>query len=1295
MKTRKVALLLGTLFISIVLIGQLVALIAAPASAMGIDTPNGVTAATALPLIADFESGIPAGFVGFADSWDGTGSATTLAMVTATSPLPVVPGAVSNVVVSVTANVATSGGWGGGPGYAGVSHDFSPYQDWSNYDGFGFWFKGSNTAQDLRIELKSNGTGPGVSTRFVYTFTDNFTTWQYFNIPWASFDKRVDFNPGGGLGNSIVLNKMWGYSVLLPAGYNGTFNMDQIHLIGFSTVYDFGSGIPAGFVGFADSWDGTGSATTLAMVTATSQLPVVPGTAGNVVVSVTANVATSGGWGGGPGYAGVSHDFSPFQDWSNYDGFSFWFKGSNTAQDLRIELKSNGTGPGVSTRFVYTFTDNFTTWQYFNIPWASFDKRVDFNPGGALGDSIVLSKMWGYSVLLPAGYNGTFNADNFAASGRAPQTNLTADFTSSAYSVNQGGTANITVTLSAVSAVTVTVDYSTTNGTAIAGTDYLTASGTLTFTPGITTASFSVSTIGTAVYGPNKTIGLGLGNANNAVVGALHNPATLTIVNDNPPPDTKVIENFEAGLPSGKDLFNNPIGFGTWGSTNGNVAITTTSGMTYTGGSLPNTVLKVTSNIESWGGFTDAFKDGNDWGKQDWSRYDGVRFWFYGTNSGKLIQIEIFDNRQLENLGDSAERWYQRFTDDFSGWKQISLPFAQFQRRSDYQPGGAPNDGLNLTDVSGLAFNMPSVASTTLYYVDQIEIYGDLSQHPATTRLSFSAYGYGAIEGDVVTAKLVLNHAAAAPVTVTYVITPETATPTYDFTGSLSGTVVFATGETSKTVTLQTVDDHQVEPREQLAIAITSATGAPIGYVGRSLLVIIDNDVADPKMLDDFESGVPVPLDAYGNVTVITQTVLSTSPIAVPGQDPINTVLSVTYDLPTGAIGGFTRKFETPQDLSQSEGLSFWYYGSGSGKTMTVTLLDNGQPDPGPTNWTLAWSDEFSGTNGAAPNPANWSYDTGGAGWGNNEWEYYTDSRDNSALDGNGNLVITAMTNTNPALTCASLSNAPCYATSARLLTAGKQEFTHGRVEARIQIPKGQGIWPAFWMLGNDIFTTNPWPASGEIDIMENIGKPSEQSTLYGTIHGPGYSGGSGIGSGPYVVTSTLADDFLVFAIEWEPTRIRWFVDGTNYFTATDTMIPAGTNWVFNHPFFILLNVAVGGNWPGYPDGTTVFPQQMKLDYVRVYQAPDTAERFETTFVDNTVGWRKVILPFSTFKRSATQPVNAPNNGLTLTAAQGYRFDLAGSPAALNASTALSGAFYLDEVRAADLVKVYLPIIRR
>ena len=332
-------------------------------------------------------------------------------------------------------------------------------------------------------------------------------------------------------------------------------------------------------------------------------------------------------------------------------------------------------------------------------------------------------------------------------------------------------------------------------------------------------------------------------------------------------------------------------------------------------------MLKVTSNIENWGGFTDAFKDDQSWGHQDWSRYDGMRFWFYGTNSGQQIQIEIFDNRQLENTGDSAERYYQRFTEDFVGWQQISLPFAFFQRRTDYQPGGAPADGLNLTDVSGYAFNMPAVASATIYYVDQVELYGDLSAHPATTRVSFAAYAYGAIEGQPLTAKVVLNSAAATTVTVTYVITADTATAGLDFTGPLSGSVVFAPGETAKTITVPTVDDHKPEAREQIKISLTGSTGAPIGYVSRALLVIIDNDTPDPKMIDDFENGVPTALKPYGNVTVTTQSVLSTDPLAVPGQDPDNNILHVTYDLPTGTTGGFDRKFDAPKDLSQSDGV--------------------------------------------------------------------------------------------------------------------------------------------------------------------------------------------------------------------------------------------------------------------------------------------------------------------------------------------------------------------------------------
>ncbi|TGY85472.1 glycoside hydrolase family 16 protein, partial [Cellulomonas shaoxiangyii] len=170
--------------------------------------------------------------------------------------------------------------------------------------------------------------------------------------------------------------------------------------------------------------------------------------------------------------------------------------------------------------------------------------------------------------------------------------------------------------------------------------------------------------------------------------------------------------------------------------------------------------------------------------------------------------------------------------------------------------------------------------------------------------------------------------------------------------------------------------------------------------------------------------------------------------------------------------------------------------------------------------------------------------------------------------------------------------------TSARLQTNDKAEIRYGRVEARIQIPRGQGIWPAFWMLGAD-FPQNAWPGSGEIDIMENIGR--EPHLVHGTIHGPGYSGGAGLlGTYQHPQGWSFADTFHTFAVDWKPGEITWSVDGQVYHRVTPASL-GGRQWVFDKPFFLILNVAVGGQWPGYPDGSTQLPQQMRVDYVRVY----------------------------------------------------------------------------------------------
>ena len=248
------------------------------------------------------------------------------------------------------------------------------------------------------------------------------------------------------------------------------------------------------------------------------------------------------------------------------------------------------------------------------------------------------------------------------------------------------------------------------------------------------------------------------------------------------------------------------------------------------------------------------------------------------------------------------------------------------------------------------------------------------------------------------------------------------------------------------------------------------------------------------------------------------------------------------------------------------------------------------------TSWTLVWSDEFDGPNGSAVDSNKWSFDIGGNGWGNNELETYTNRIANAHLEG-GMLVIKALkeTFTGP-------DGITRNYTSARVLTRNKFSQAYGRFEARIKIPYGQGIWPAFWMLGDNISTAH-WPNCGEIDIMENIGK--EPSIIHGTFHGPGYSGGNGV-SASYALPQgrKFSDDFHTFAIEWEPNVIRFYVDRLLYKTRTPADLPPGTTWVFDHPFFIILNVAAGGDWPGSPDATTVFPQQMLVDYVRVYRRP-------------------------------------------------------------------------------------------
>ncbi len=234
----------------------------------------------------------------------------------------------------------------------------------------------------------------------------------------------------------------------------------------------------------------------------------------------------------------------------------------------------------------------------------------------------------------------------------------------------------------------------------------------------------------------------------------------------------------------------------------------------------------------------------------------------------------------------------------------------------------------------------------------------------------------------------------------------------------------------------------------------------------------------------------------------------------------------------------------------------------------------------------LIWQDEFEGPAGQKPDSTRWTFDIG-TDWGNKQLEYDTDHPENVSLDGLGHLAITARQD--------SFAGQPY--TSGRIKTEGLFEPTYGRFEARIKMPLGQGMWPAFWLLGSSIRSVG-WPQCGEIDIMEYRGH--EPATIHTTVHGPGYSGSKGRGRRTENPEQPYNEDFHIFAVDWRPESIIWFVDGEQVFHLEPSDIKG--SWVFDHPFYIILNLAVGGGWVGSPNTETNFPQTLLVDYVRVYK---------------------------------------------------------------------------------------------
>jgi len=689
-----------------------------------------------------------------------------------------------------------------------------------------------------------------------------------------------------------------------------------------------------------------------------------------------------------------------------------------------------------------------------------------------------------------------------------------------------------------------------------------------------------------------------------------------------------MLDDFEMdALFIGADADGNDIGYVTWGDTAGNVEL---SLFTAQRGGQASSALNINFDIAAWGGFTHVFNDGEDWTGMDWRDYNAISFAFLGNNTGGVIQLEIFDNRNPELAGDSAERWFYRFADDAYGWRLLEIPFVDFQRRSDWQPAGALDDGLGLDEVSGYAFGLPAGIGSAFAIIDDVQL---VVLQGIASPASAPAEERNAEAAPAELPPVPLNEALLAPMPAAEPVMVADYESGLQYVSQADGAAIGFVPWGDSTANA-IIGASQIMPYTGLAIPGASAPNQimridyNIGAWGGFTHAFSDGGSWQSM---DWTGHNALQFWLYGNDTGrVVQVEIFDNRGLDSGADSAERFYYHLLDDYEGwrqftiPFAFFQRRADWQPGGAPDDGFNLdavWGYAfgfpAGAGAqtayldALMIVVVDDPSlvqvsGDDAPTEididesigwdsreWELLWSDEFDAAAGAPINGESWTCEVGGHGWGNNELEYYTDRVENAAHDGAGNLVITAREETLPGSSC---HYGQCLYTSARCITQDKVEFTYGRVEARIDIPNGQGIWPAFWMLGAN-FPEIGWPLSGEIDILENVG---EKNVVYGALHGPGYSGAGNIGH-VYRADVNFDEGFHVYAIDWDENVIRWYVDGelVNLTSAKDL---EGASWVYDHDFFLLMNVAVGGNWPGNPDETTEFPQEMIVDYVRVYQ---------------------------------------------------------------------------------------------
>ena len=691
-----------------------------------------------------------------------------------------------------------------------------------------------------------------------------------------------------------------------------------------------------------------------------------------------------------------------------------------------------------------------------------------------------------------------------------------------------------------------------------------------------------------------------------------------------------------------------------------------------------NQVLSLTGDIDAWGVVVHAFEDSTvtNWVTQDWSTYAGMQFWFRGEGQGTSMFVDVIDNRPAGSTTDNAERWSIAFTDDTAGWRLVQLPFDAFARKEI--GNGAPNDGFQLNAVHGWAIGSLATGGAKTFALDDVSTYGVAP--PRALTVGFDGVDTSAVEGNAATVRVRLSTTSESAVTARVRSTTGTARPGVDYT-PIDTIVSIPAGSREATVTVPTIDNGSFQGERGVVLELSDVSGAELGRPPLTRVLVTDDESRPAVEVADFE-GSSLAWSPAAGTTASEIVVAQDEALAQAGQSGPEGVLELTKGRGRSRTAGV--RFPSIQDWSTNAGLSLSYYGQNTGRDVSVQL---GQATADPTagnsrRWRLVWADEFNAKRGSAPDSTKWTNEIGDGtiigkpGWGNDELQYYTAGSANAAHDGRGNLVVTTKENTDPDLMC---YYGPCKYTSARLVGQYKAEFEYGRIEARLRVPTGDGIWPAFWALGSDI-SVNPWPASGEIDIMENVGR--DPNVLFGTIHGPGYSGGQSYG-GTHDFGTSMSDAFHTVGVTWSPEHIVWTIDGQEFHEAIPANV-APNDWVFEHPFFLLINTAVGGNFGG--PVSEAFPQTYALDYVRVYQG-DRAERtYTATFTDNQVGWQQVTIPFDSFTpdrrrgpaldltRISSLSIDAPAKGSKVVAVDDIRLTCAATTTATSTADAGPGS---------------------